>query len=51
MPVPNVVPIYSLNIEMFLRVSKNTDLLVALEDKSDVKQSQSFFSYVFHSHL
>lgn len=51
MSVPNVVLIYSLNIEIFLRVSKNTDLLVALEDKSDVKQSQSFFSYVFHSHL
>lgn len=47
MSVPNVVPIYSLNIEMFLRVSKNTDLLVALEDKSDVKQSQSFFFYMF----
>lgn len=51
MPVPNVVPIYSLNIEMFLRISKNTDLLVALEDKSDVKQSQSFFFFFFHSHL
>lgn len=47
MPVPNVVPIYSLNIEMILRVSKNTDLLVALEDKSDVKQSQSFFYFFF----
>lgn len=47
MSVPNVVLIYSLNIEIFLRVSKNTDLLVALEDKSDVKQSQSFFFICF----
>lgn len=39
MSAPNVVLIYSLNFELFHRISKNTDLLVALKDKSDVKQS------------